>query len=58
MSWIIDLDKELSFGKYFGRKVKDIIKEDPEYIKWMISNRKSFLVGKDVLDEIEKLEKK
>jgi hypothetical protein len=32
------VDPEFSFGKYRGRKVKDIVNEDPDYIRWVKEN--------------------
>lgn len=32
------LDSTLSFGKYKGKKIKDVINEDKKYINWLISD--------------------
>lgn len=35
---IIKLNSTLDFGKYIGMKVKDAIKLNPDYFKWLIKN--------------------
>lgn len=34
----LDLDSILSFGKYKGYQLEDVIEDDPNYIKWLIEN--------------------
>ena len=31
-------DYEITFGKYKGRKLEEIIKEDSQYVQWMLNN--------------------
>ncbi len=32
------LDSILSFGKYKGYQIEDVIEDDPKYISWLIEN--------------------
>lgn len=34
----LGLDSILSFGKYKGHQLEDVIEDDPNYIKWLINN--------------------
>jgi len=34
-------DDVITFGKYKGRTYKDVIKDDPDYIKWALYNVKN-----------------
>jgi len=31
-------ETKLNFGKYKGRKLKDVFKEDKDYVQWMYDN--------------------
>jgi hypothetical protein len=42
------LDTILSFGKYIGQNVRDILKHDCGYVRWMIDNIK----GRTFADEV------
>lgn len=35
---VIDLNSTLDFGKYIGIKVKDAIRLNPDYFKWLMKN--------------------
>jgi len=35
---VIDLNSTLDFGKYIGMKVKDAIRLNPDYFRWLIKN--------------------
>ena len=35
---------KLKFGKYKGKTVLDVVKDDPQYIVWCLSNLRSFLI--------------
>lgn len=43
----------LTWGKYKGKLLKDILLIDKPYCKWMMSKKKDYL-SKDLLDELEK----
>lgn len=47
-----DLDDELSFGKYKGKTVEEVLEEDPHYLKWAMENVASFVVDNALHDEI------
>ena len=34
-------DITMNFGKYTGNRISDIVKGDPEYVKWLIPNLKT-----------------
>lgn len=34
----LSLNSKLPFGKYKGRIVKDVIKQDAQYIEWLVNN--------------------
>lgn len=34
----ISLNSRLSFGKYIGLKVREVIKLDKDYLKWLLDN--------------------
>ncbi|HEY9701250.1 MAG TPA: hypothetical protein V6C58_02335 [Allocoleopsis sp.] len=34
----MDICRFLSFGKYKGHNLKDVVQSDPDYIFWMIEN--------------------
>jgi hypothetical protein len=46
---IIKRDTILTFGKYKGKKICDLIYHDPGYIIWMSKN--AFNVEKDLVNE-------
>lgn len=35
---IFDLESTLTFGKYRGRILEEVIEEDPRYVRWMLSD--------------------
>ena len=45
-----DLDDELSFGKYKGKTVEEVLEDDPTYLRWCLENVPSFVVD-DVLHD-------
>jgi uncharacterized protein (DUF3820 family) len=40
MSINLDLNSRINFGKYKGRLVSDILKLDPNYLKWVYHDKK------------------
>ncbi len=48
------LDYELTFGKHKGKKLRDIWKEDYDYIKWLGDNEKTDNVIKEAISIISK----
>ena len=50
-----DLNTELTFGKFKGNKVKDIITFHPYYIEWCALNMEHFYVEKRVIVKIKEL---
>jgi uncharacterized protein (DUF3820 family) len=47
----LELESELEFGKHQGRSIKDILDDDPDYIRWMFSE--GFDLGDDVYYELD-----
>lgn len=43
----ISLDHFMYLGNYKGRRIVNIIKNDPEYIDWCIDNIKDFILDKE-----------
>ena len=39
----LGLDSTLDFGCYFGYTVLEVLKDQPEYIRWLIKANKQFL---------------
>lgn len=35
---ILGLDDQFTFGRYIGSTVLDILKDDPSYVSWLMSN--------------------
>lgn len=42
----LGLEIELNFGKHKGLTLKQVCKEDPEYIEWLAFNTKQFALGR------------
>ena len=49
------LNDQMLFGKYTGMYVRDIIKNDPNYIEWLLGNTIMFEVNDDVLNALNEL---
>lgn len=47
-----DLDSKLDFGKHRGRKVEDVLEDDPGYLLWAMENVERFEVDAALYDEI------
>lgn len=50
---ITDIDTVLTFGKYKGESIADIIECDPQYLVWLHNNSEFFELSSSILDEIE-----
>lgn len=50
---ITDRDTELTFGKYKGLTVGEVILYDPQYLLWAIDNLDWFDLDHKLMDEIE-----
>jgi len=48
---ILTLESILSFGKYKGEQVEDLIEDDPSYIQWMVENEIR-LFDEEVLEKL------
>ena len=44
-------DSIISFGKYKGRTIGDIFKNDPQYLKWMQQNNSDFRIDWEVFSK-------
>ena len=47
---------ELRFGKYKGKLVSEVLKEDPSYIRWALDNIPSFAVTLAVETHLDQLD--
>lgn len=45
-------DDVFTFGKYKGRLVSDIIKENPKYVLWACQNVKFFKINADLMKDL------
>lgn len=45
---VVDMDTVLTFGKYAGETIEEILTEDPYYIKWCIN--KGIIIFEDKKD--------
>lgn len=52
----LSLNSKLPFGKYRGRIVRDIIKEDTQYIEWLVNNT-SVEINFDEVEQEDELHK-
>ena len=48
-----DLDTELHFGKFMGMSLKQILKIQPSYVVWCLSNLDHFVIDEDTISDIE-----
>jgi len=53
---ILGLSDKMSFGKYFGEVVENIVRADPGYIVYCIGLNGSTKFGVDVMELLEALE--
>jgi hypothetical protein len=49
----VGLNIILSFGKYEGQTIKDVIRVDPDYILWCIDNIEWFELDEEAEEELE-----
>lgn len=49
---IINIDENISFGKYRGVKIKDIALNDPDYIEWLCKEVKDLIISEKIIDEL------
>src|SRR3954466_9033721 len=49
----VPLKAELTFGKYRGETLETIIRADPEYIRWMLTNSNTFSTDDAAIDLLE-----
>jgi hypothetical protein len=45
----LTLDSELGFGKYRGKKVRDVLQENPNYIQWASANVKGLSLDEETM---------
>ena len=53
---LYNFNDELRFGKYKGKLVSEVLKEDPSYIRWALDNVSHFAVSLEVeiyLDQLD-----
>lgn len=54
MQGIYEFQTTLSFGKYKGYTVKEILEDNPKYLLWAINNIEGFIVAEDVKEALER----
>lgn len=42
----------LTFGKYKGKKIEDVIEEDPKYLLWAHENIEWFQLSDEALEDV------
>lgn len=52
----LDLDDNITFGKYKGWLIKDLVEHNPQYLLWCQENISWFDLHSDVLEVIEENE--
>jgi hypothetical protein len=50
---ITDRNAVLTFGKYKGYSIADIMFDDPQYLSWLHNNSEFFELGYELLEEAE-----
>ena len=48
---IYNIDDEFDFGKYKGKTIKDLLKENPGYVDWLIRNFRGFALSYDAFEQ-------
>ena len=51
-----DLSTPLSFGKFAGETVETVVRLDPGYMRWLISNTDKLVVSEAVTDLLDSIE--
>lgn len=54
----LDLNDKIYFGKYREEKVKTILKDDPDYLKWALENVENFNLTKDLKEKLKNKDNK
>lgn len=49
---IYQLESQFTFGKFSGKKMSDVLVEQPSYISWCLINLDHFLIWSDTLSQI------
>ena len=55
---ITDRNTVISFGKYKGESIADILEIDPQYLVWLHNNSSFFELGCELLEEAEEQEER
>ena len=50
-----DLDSQITFGKYEGKTIREIVDLQPNYIDWCATNLDHFYISEDLIEEIKKI---
>lgn len=48
---IYDIHDEFDFGKYKGKTIEDLLKENPGYVDWLIRNFRGFALSYDAFEQ-------
>lgn len=52
----LELNDQLDFGKYEGKKVETVLNKDPKYLDWALKNVKEFDLTQEVKDDLKNKE--
>jgi hypothetical protein len=50
------LRSELTFGKYIGKKLEEVIDEDYKYVRWCLENIEWFDMSEEAEEYLEDME--
>lgn len=53
---VFELNSKFTFGKYKGEKVKDIMEQDDQYVRWCIDSVHFFELSEEALDYFHTIE--
>lgn len=49
------IDEEFLFGKYKGRRLCDVLEDDPSYVHWCMGNIDDFTFSAETIEKIKQL---
>ena len=56
MSFDYRLTDQMSFGKYKGELIRDVMRKDPQYIEWAMDNTNKLSLDDEALDWFAELQ--
>jgi hypothetical protein len=49
----VPLTAELPFGKYRGETLETVVRADPDYVRWLLTNSKNFTTDEAAIELLE-----